>query len=56
MPALDTQTWPRGEVPGSGLIDEGVDLLRGVIVVKCVWPGAISGWVTDQEVLLGAHE
>ena len=27
--ALDTQTWPRGEVPGSGLIDGGVDLLRG---------------------------
>ena len=29
VPALDIQTWPRGEVLGSGLIDGGVDLLRG---------------------------
>ena len=29
VPTLDTQTWPRGEVSGSGLIDEDVDLLRG---------------------------
>ena len=28
VPTLDTQTWPRGEVPDSGLIDEDVDLLR----------------------------
>ena len=27
--ALDTWTWLRGEVPGLGLIDEDVDLLRG---------------------------
>ena len=26
---LDTQTWLRGDVPGLGLIDEDVDLLRG---------------------------
>jgi hypothetical protein len=24
--------------------------------VKCAWPGAISGWVTDLEVFPGAHE
>ena len=28
-PALDARTWPRGDVPGLGLIDEDVDLLRG---------------------------
>jgi len=27
--ALDAWTWPRGDVPGLGLIDEDVDLLRG---------------------------
>ena len=26
---LDARTWPRGDVPGLGLIDEDVDLLRG---------------------------
>jgi hypothetical protein len=30
MPVLDIQTWPRGDVPGLGLTDEDVDLLRGV--------------------------
>jgi hypothetical protein len=30
MTTLDIQTWPRGEVPGLGLIDEDVGLLRGV--------------------------
>jgi hypothetical protein len=30
MTTLDTQTWLRGEVPGLGLIDEDVGLLRGV--------------------------
>ena len=30
MLALDTQTWPRGDVPGLGLTDKGVGLLRGV--------------------------
>jgi hypothetical protein len=30
MTTLDTQTWPRKEVPGLGLTDEGVDLLSGV--------------------------
>jgi hypothetical protein len=30
MATLDTQTWLRGEVPGLGLADEDVDLLRGV--------------------------
>ena len=27
--ALDTRTWPRGDVPGLGLTDEDVGLLRG---------------------------
>jgi hypothetical protein len=27
--ALDTQTWLREDVPGLGLTDEDVDLLRG---------------------------
>jgi hypothetical protein len=26
---MDPQTWPREDVPGLGLIDEDVDLLRG---------------------------
>jgi hypothetical protein len=30
MTTLDTQTWLRGEVPGLGLTDEDVDLLRGL--------------------------
>jgi hypothetical protein len=32
MTTLDTQTWPRWEVPGLGLIDNDVGLLR---VVDC---------------------
>jgi hypothetical protein len=34
MMTLDTQTWPIGEVPGFGLIDEYIDLLRGWIVIS----------------------
>jgi hypothetical protein len=34
MTTLDTQTWPRGEVPGLGLTDEDVSLLRGWIVIS----------------------
>jgi hypothetical protein len=30
MMTLDTQTWLRGEVPGLGLTNEDVGLLRGV--------------------------
>jgi hypothetical protein len=30
MTTLDIQTWLRGEVPGLGLTDEDVGLLRGV--------------------------
>jgi hypothetical protein len=30
--ALDPQTWPREDVPGLGLIDKDVDLLREVYV------------------------
>jgi hypothetical protein len=30
MTTVDTQMWLRGEVPGLGLTDEDVDLLRGV--------------------------
>jgi hypothetical protein len=26
---LDTQTWPRGDVPGLGLTDEDIGVLRG---------------------------
>jgi hypothetical protein len=39
MTTLDTQTWLRGEVPGLGLTDEDVVLLRGWIVIS--WP---PGW------------
>jgi hypothetical protein len=35
MTTLDTQTWLRGEVPGSGLTDEDVGFLRGWIVISC---------------------
>jgi hypothetical protein len=34
MTTLDTQTWLRGEVPGLGLTDEDVGLLRGWIVIS----------------------
>jgi hypothetical protein len=30
MLVLDIWTWPRGDVPGLGLTDGDVDLLRGV--------------------------
>jgi hypothetical protein len=30
MSVLNVQTWPRGDVPGLGLTDEEVGLLRGV--------------------------
>jgi hypothetical protein len=30
MPVLDVRTWPRGDVPGLGLTDKDVGLLRGV--------------------------
>jgi hypothetical protein len=30
MPILDVRTWPRGDVPGLGLTDEDIGLLRGV--------------------------
>jgi hypothetical protein len=39
MTTLDRQTWLRGEVPGLGLTDEDVGLLRGWIVIS--WP---LGW------------
>jgi hypothetical protein len=39
MTTLDTQAWLRGEVPGLGLTDEDVSLLRGWIVIS--WP---LGW------------
>jgi hypothetical protein len=32
--ALDPRTWPREDVSGLGLIDEDVDLLRGVYVTS----------------------
>jgi hypothetical protein len=30
MPVLDVQTWPKGDIPGLGLTDDDVGLLRGV--------------------------
>jgi hypothetical protein len=30
MPVLNIQTWPRGDVPGLGLTNEDVSLLRGL--------------------------
>jgi hypothetical protein len=30
MLVLDVWTWPRGDVPGLGLTDEDINLLRGV--------------------------
>jgi hypothetical protein len=30
MPVLDVRTWPKGDIPGLGLIDDDVGLLRGV--------------------------
>jgi hypothetical protein len=30
MPVLDICTWPRGDVPGSGLTDGDVGILRGM--------------------------
>jgi hypothetical protein len=30
MPVLDVRTWPKGDVPGLGLTDEDIGLLRGV--------------------------
>jgi hypothetical protein len=30
MPVLDVRTWPRGDIPGLGLTDGDVGLLRGV--------------------------
>jgi hypothetical protein len=30
MPVLDVQTWPRGDIPGLGLTDEDIDLIRGL--------------------------
>jgi hypothetical protein len=36
MSVLDVQMWPRGDVPGLGLTDEDVGLLRGWIVISQV--------------------
>jgi hypothetical protein len=43
MTALDIQTWPRGNVPGLGLTDEDVDLLRGVDCGILI-PGMVISW------------
>jgi hypothetical protein len=34
MPVLDIQTWPRGDVPGLGLTDGDINLLRGWIMTS----------------------
>jgi hypothetical protein len=39
MLVLDVRMWPRGDVPGLGLTDEDVGLLRGVdcdILTQCL--------------------
>jgi hypothetical protein len=40
---LDTQMWLRGEVPGLGLTDEDVGLLRGVDC-DILAPGMVISW------------
>jgi hypothetical protein len=45
MTTLDTQTWPRGEVPGLGLTDEDVGLLKGV---DCDILTLVDGDILDQ--------
>jgi hypothetical protein len=40
MTILDTQAWLRREVPGLGLTNEDVGLLRGWIMISEVFPGA----------------
>jgi hypothetical protein len=45
MTTLDTQTWPRGEVPGLGLTDEDVGLLSGV---DCDILALVDGDILDQ--------
>jgi hypothetical protein len=43
MPVLDVRTWSRGDVPGLGLADEDVGLLRGWIVKS--WLKALIGLI-----------
>jgi hypothetical protein len=43
MMTLDIQTWPRGEVPGLGLIDEDVCLLRAMDC-DILAPGMVISW------------
>jgi hypothetical protein len=43
MMTLDTQTWLRGEVPGLGLTDEDVGLLRGADC-DILAPGMVVSW------------
>jgi hypothetical protein len=43
MTTLDIQTWLRGEVPGLGLTDEDVGLLRGVDY-DILAPGMVISW------------
>jgi hypothetical protein len=42
MPVLDVQTWPRGDVPGLGLTDEDVSLLRGGVDCDILTQGLIG--------------
>jgi hypothetical protein len=42
LTTLDAQMWLRGEVPGLGLTDEDVGLLRGWIVISWLWWMVIS--------------
>jgi hypothetical protein len=43
MTTIDTQMWLRGEVPGLGLTDEDVGLLRGVDC-SILAPGMVISW------------
>jgi hypothetical protein len=44
MTTLDIQTWPRREVPGLGLTDEDVGLLRGGVDCDILDPGMVISW------------
>jgi hypothetical protein len=47
MTTLDTQTWLRVEVPGLGLTDEDVGLLRGEVDCDILAPGMVISWPKD---------
>jgi hypothetical protein len=42
MPVLDVRMWPRWDIPGLGLIDEDVGLIRGVVDCGILTQGLIG--------------